>query len=181
MRFIRTEIPDVTVVELEAHRDERGFFARSFCEEEFAAAGIPMRIIQSNLSHNPVAHTLRGIHFQRPPYEEPKLVQCIRGRLWDLAIDLRRDSPTFGHWIGIELSPDMERLLYIPPGCGHGFITLEDQTDVLYLMGAPFAAGAGCGIRWNDPSFDIAWPSEPVVISERDASYPLFGTTGRNL
>jgi dTDP-4-dehydrorhamnose 3,5-epimerase len=164
------------IVELEAHRDERGFFARSFCAQEFADAGIQLQIVQANLSHNPEARTLRGIHSQYPPHEEPKLVQCVRGRLWDVAVDLRPNSPTYGRSVGVELSPDLERLFYIPPGCGHGFITLEDQTDVLYLMGAPFVPETGFGIRWNDPSFDIPWPTKPLLISERDASYPTFGS-----
>ncbi|MCB5173558.1 dTDP-4-dehydrorhamnose 3,5-epimerase [Microvirga lenta] len=178
MRFTVTEIPGVVVVELDPHRDERGFFARSFCEEEFAKAGISMRVVQTSISHNPVARTLRGIHFQHPPYEEPKLVQCVRGRLWDVAVDLRANSPTYGRSLGIELAPERECLLYIPPGCGHGFITLEDRTDVLYFMGAAFVPGAGGGILWNDPAFSISWPVEPVVISERDASYPTFNVDG---
>lgn len=178
MRFVVTEIPGVMIVELDPHRDERGFFSRTFCEEEFVKAGISMRIVQANISHNPVARTLRGIHFQHSPHEEPKLVHCIRGRLWDVAVDLRPDSPTFGRSVGLELAPEMERLLYIPPGCGHGFITLEDQTDVLYLLGTAFVPGAGRGILWNDPAFSIPWPADPIVISERDASYPTFVSGG---
>lgn len=174
MRFVPTEIAGAMILELEAHRDDRGFFARSFCEKEFSNAGIPMRVFQANLSRNPKSRTLRGIHFQVSPHDEPKLVQCVRGRMWDVAVDLRQTSPTYGRWVGVDLSPQSERLFYIPPGCGHGFITLEDETDVLYMMGAPFVPGAGRGIRWDDPAFKIAWPVPPAIISERDASYPTF-------
>lgn len=174
MRFVTTEIPGAMIVELDPHQDERGFFARIFCEEEFARAGIAMRAFQANLSHNAKAYTLRGMHFIASPHEEPKLVQCVRGRLWDVAVDLRPNSRAFGRAVGVDLSPETRRLFYIPPGCAHGFMTLMDQTDVLYLMGAAFVPGAGRGVRWNDPAFRIVWPADPRVISELDASYPDF-------
>ena len=173
MRFVATEIPGAFIVELEPHRDERGFFARSFCEEEFAAAGISMHAVQANLSYNARARTLRGLHFQACG-EEPKLVQCVRGRVWDVALDLRPFSPAFGRSVGVELSPETGRLFFIPPGCAHGFLTLTDATDLLYLMGGAFIPGAGRGVRWNDPAFRVAWPAEPEVLSERDANYPDF-------
>ena len=172
MRFTPTALDGVTIVELDAIEDDRGFFARTFCEEEFAKAGIAMRIRQTNLSHNPRAFTLRGLHYQVAPYEEAKVVQCVRGRIWDVAVDLRPQSRTFCGWAGVELSPEARRLFYIPPGCAHGFITLEDDSDVAYLMGEAYAPGAGRGLRWNDPAFGIDWPAQPIEMSERDAGYP---------
>ena len=174
MRFVETGLEGARFVELEVHRDERGAFARTWCAEEFAAAGIDLGLVQCNISHNPAAGTLRGLHFQRPPHGEPKLVQCVRGRIFDVAVDLRRSSPSFGKWAGAELSADSDRLFYIPAGCAHGFLTLEPDSDVLYYMGAPFVSGAGAGVRWDDPAFAIAWPGVPQLISDRDAHYPDF-------
>jgi len=173
MRFIETEIPGAFIVALDPISDERGFFARTFCEETFAAAGIPMRAPQANLSHNPRARTLRGLHFQLP-FEESKLVQCVRGEVWDVALDLRPSSPAYGRSVGVTLSPAARQSFFIPPGCAHGFITLMDDTDLLYLMGAPFVPGGARGIRWNDPAFQIPWPAEPALLSGRDASFPDF-------
>jgi dTDP-4-dehydrorhamnose 3,5-epimerase len=173
MRFQETEIPGAFIVPLEPHCDERGFFARTFCEEAFATAGIPMHALQANLSYNVKARTLRGLHL-RTEYEEPKLVQCVRGQVWDVALDLRPFSPAYGRSVGMMLSPEARQLFFIPPGCAHGFLTLTDATDLLYLMGAPFVPGAGRGVRWNDPAFRIAWPVEPAVMSERDANFPDF-------
>jgi dTDP-4-dehydrorhamnose 3,5-epimerase len=173
MRFLETEIPGAFIVVLDAQCDERGFFARTFCEEAFAAAGIRMHALQANLSHNARARTLRGLHFQTP-YEEPKLVQCVRGQVWDVALDLRPSSPAYGRSVGVNLSPEARQLFFIPPGCAHGFLTLMDDTDLLYLMGAPFVQGRARGVRWNDPAFRIVWPAEPAILSERDASCPDF-------
>jgi dTDP-4-dehydrorhamnose 3,5-epimerase len=173
MRFIATDIPGAFIVALDTQCDERGFFARIFCEEAFAAAGIPMKALQANLSYNARARTLRGLHFQTP-YEEPKLVQCVRGQVWDVALDLRPSSPAYGRSVGVTLSPETRQLFFVPPGCAHGFLTLADETDVLYLMGMPFMPDGQRGVRWNDPAFNVSWPAEPTVISPRDASYPDF-------
>lgn len=159
-------------MEHDRHADTRGGFARTFCDAEFAAAGIAMRPVQANLSSNPRRGTLRGLHYQADPNGEPKLVQCVRGRIFDVAVDLRRESSTYRQWAGVELAPELGRSLYIPLGCAHGFVTLVNDTEIMYLMGAPYVAGSGRGVRWNDPAFAIAWPIAPIELSERDATYP---------
>lgn len=174
MRFSETKLPGVFVIDIEPANDERGFFARVFCEREFAAAGIRLSLPQINLSRNTAALTLRGMHFQRPPYAEAKLVRVSRGRIYDVAIDLRPDSPTFRQWVGVELSAKNDRAIFLPEGIAHGFLTLEPDTDVLYLMGREFVPGHDEGVRWNDPAFGMKWPAVPAVISQRDATYPDF-------
>lgn len=174
MRFAGTALPGVVTASLEAVEDERGFFARSFCDDEFSRAGIAMAPRQMNLSHNDRAFTLRGMHYQKEPHGEIKVVQCVRGRIFDVAVDLRRSSPTYRRWFGIELAPDLRRLVVIPKGCAHGYLTLEDDTDVLYLVSTPYVPAAGRGVRWNDQAFNIAWPAAPRVIVPRDDSYPDF-------
>ena len=174
MRFEPTAIAGAFIVAMEPQADDRGSFARSFCEGEFAAAGIDFRVVQLNLSRNPRARTLRGMHGQRPPHEEAKLIQCVRGRIFDVAVDLRRGSSTYLAHAGVDLDAGGERLFYVPPGCLHGFLTLNDDSDVLYHMGSAFVPGAGFGLRWNDPALGIAWPTVPTVLSERDAAYPDF-------
>jgi len=172
MRFCKTAIDGVVTVELDAAEDERGFFARTYCDEEFARAGVAMQPRQMNVSHNFQALTLRGLHFQEAPHGESKLVQCIRGRVFDVVVDLRPASPSYRKWEGLELAPETRRLLFVPEGCAHGFLTLEDSSDLLYVMGHPFVAHAARGIRWNDPAFGIVWPYAPKIISSRDAGYP---------
>lgn len=174
MRFVSTAIEGAFRVELTPAVDARGSFARSYCTTEFAAAGIDFRIAQLNLSRNPRAGTLRGLHGQLPPHEEAKLVQCVRGRVFDVAVDLRPGSPTRLAHVAVELDADGDTLFYIPPGCVHGFLTLTDHADLLYHMGNAFVPGAGFGVRWDDPAFAVAWPAAPAVISDRDASYPDF-------
>jgi dTDP-4-dehydrorhamnose 3,5-epimerase len=174
MRFLDTAVEGAKVVELECHSDARGHFARIFCEEEFAKAGIAVRMVQANISHNLERGTLRGLHYQAAPYGEPKIVQCVRGRIFDVAVDLRPTSPSFRRWTGVELSPEANRIFYIPSGSAHGFLTLEPDSDIVYLMGATFVSGSGRGVRWNDPAFGIAWPDKPAVISERDSNYAGF-------
>jgi dTDP-4-dehydrorhamnose 3,5-epimerase len=161
-------------IDLEQHRDDRGFFARTFCEREFLAHGLPGQFPQCNLSHNARAGTLRGMHYNEPPHEEAKLVRCVRGAIYDVVIDLRPDSPTHLQWVGVELSADNGRALFVPKGFAHGFLTLSEATDVFYHMDSFFQANAASGFRYDDPLFDIPWPSEPAVISERDATYPNF-------
>ena len=174
MRFQPTEIDGAFFIELDTHVDERGLFARTFCEDVFAKAGAPIRAVQANISRNPKMGTLRGMHFQAPPHEEIKLIQCVRGRVFDVALDLRRDGLSFGRTVATELSADGNRLFLIPKGCAHGFLTLEDNSDLLYYMGDAFVPGAGQGLRWNDPAFKIPWPAAPRLISERDATYPDY-------
>jgi dTDP-4-dehydrorhamnose 3,5-epimerase len=172
MRFEPVGIAGAVLVDLTMHRDERGAFGRLYSGDLFRDAGIDLEIAQVNLSRNPSRLTLRGLHTQLPPHEEPKLVQCISGRIFDVAVDLRPGSPTRGAVATAELSADADRLFYIPPGCAHGFLTLEPATTVLYYMGKAFVPGVGIGVRYDDPRFAIPWPALPELISDRDASYP---------
>lgn len=178
MRFTPTDLDGAVIVELDGHADARGYFARSFCEEEFGRAGIAMRVVQTNISRNPRKGTLRGMHYQSDPFGEAKIVQCVRGAIFDVAVDLRPRSPTYRRWAAVELSAEGNRLFYIPPGCAHGFLTLDENSDIVYLMGSAFVPGAGRGVRWNDKAFSIAWPSQPAEISDRDATYPDYGEVG---
>jgi dTDP-4-dehydrorhamnose 3,5-epimerase len=172
--FQETELAGAFVVDLEEHHDERGFFARTFCEVEFAEHGLPTHFPQSNLSRNRRAGTLRGMHYNAAPFGEAKLVRVVSGAVYDIIVDLRRDSSTRLHSFGIELSATTGRALFVPAGFAHGFITLADDTDVHYLMGARYNAEAGRGFRWNDPKLQLSWPREVSVIGERDAAYPDF-------
>lgn len=174
MRFTATSVSDVVLVELEPLTDERGFFARTWCREEFASHGLNPDIAQCSVSFNARKGTLRGLHYQVAPHQEAKLVRCTSGAVFDVAVDLRPGSPTYLKWVGIELTARNRRALYIPEGCAHGFITLADDTEVLYQITPAFVAGFGTGVRWNDPAFGIIWPAEPEVISERDRTYPDY-------
>lgn len=178
MRFEATTIPGVVVVDLERNTDERGFFARTHCPEEFALAGYPFVPQQTSLSHNHTALTLRGLHYQSPPNGETKLVRAVRGRIYDVALDLRPQSPTYMQWTAVELSATNGRALLIPVGVAHGFLTLEPNSDVLYQIDRIYTAGFGSGVRWNDPAFAIEWPAEPNLISSRDAGIPDFAAEG---
>jgi len=172
--FRDTDIEGVRLVELEPQGDERGSFARSFCADEFTAAGIELTVVQTNVSRNSVRGTLRGLHFQAEPTPEPKLVRCTAGSVFDVAVDLRPDSPSFCRWTAIELTAEAYNGLFIPAGCAHGFLTLSDDAEVTYLMGAAYAPELARGVRWNDPAFAIAWPFEPEIMSDKDAAYPDF-------
>ena len=174
MKIEPTALPGVLLVSVEPHADERGLFARTYDAETFAAAGLPTSWPQCNLSWNRSRGTLRGMHFQHMPFGEPKLVRCTRGSIFDVAIDLRRESAAFRRWVGIELSSERRDALFIPAGCAHGFLTLEDDTEVFYMMGEVYAANAAAGVRWNDPAFGVVWPFAPLVMSERDAGWPDF-------
>ena len=174
MRLGATPLPGCMTVDIEPHRDSRGFFARIWCAEEFAAAGLPDVLAQCSLSRNTRRGTVRGLHLQRPPGQEGKLVRCVRGAIHDVALDLRHDSPTFLQHFAIELSDENYRALYIPPGCAHGFQTLVDETEVLYQITAPYAPALSSGVRWNDPTFGIRWPLSEVIILDRDRDYPDF-------
>ncbi len=172
MRFAETEIAGVVVVEIEPRGDARGAFARLHCPDEFAAAGHPFAPVQTSLSRNPRAGTLRGMHYQPAPHAEVKLVRAVRGAVFDVALDLRPDSPTYRRWTATELSAGNARALLIPEGVAHGFLTLEADTDVLYQISPAFRPGHEAGVRWDDPAFHIDWPAAPEVISGRDAGYP---------
>jgi len=172
MDFQRTAVDGVFRVAAQPHRDERGAFARLHCPDEFAAAGLPFSPVQTSLSGNPHSGTLRGLHYQAAPHAETKLVRCVRGRVFDVAVDLRPASPTYRKWVGLELSADNLLALFIPEGVAHGFLTLEADTDVLYQISPAYTPGHEAGVRWDDPAFGVAWPEPPQLISPRDASYP---------
>ena len=171
MRFSPTLISGVVVVEPEPHSDDRGHFVRLHCPDDFAAAGHPFVPAQTSLSHNRAAGTLRGMHYQAAPHAETKLVRAVRGRIFDVAVDLRPDSPTCRKWVGVELSAENGRAVLIGEGIAHGFVTLEDDSDVLYQISPKFEPGHDRGLRWDDPAFGIDWPVTPKVISARDAGY----------
>lgn len=174
MIFAETQLSGVVVVELEKLDDDRGFFARSFCADEFAAHGLMTECAQANVSVNHRRGTLRGMHYQAEPGPEGKLVRCTIGAIHDVAVDLRPDSPTFRRWTACELSAENRRALHIPPGCAHGFLSLTDASEVLYLMSSRFEPALARGVRWDDPAFAIDWPAEPIVMSEKDANIPDF-------
>ena len=174
MIFRPTDLPGVMVVDLEVRGDERGSFARTYCADEFTQAGIAFTTVQCNLSRNIRRGTLRGLHYQAAPAGEPKLVRCTRGAVFDVAVDLRPQSPSYCRWAATELSADSGRALFIPEGCAHGFLTLADASEVFYQMGAAYAPALARGVRWNDPAFAIAWPFAPEVIAPRDAAWADF-------
>ncbi len=174
MIFHRLPLNDAILVEIERKDDERGFFARTFCEREFSANGLPIHFPQSNVSFNLLEGTVRGMHFQRTPREEPKLVRCTKGAIYDVIIDLRPHSPTFRKSHSVDLTEENHKTLYIPPGFAHGFQALKERTEVLYMMGEYYFAEAAAGVRWNDPAFEVSWPLPITMISERDLAYPDF-------
>jgi dTDP-4-dehydrorhamnose 3,5-epimerase len=175
--FAETPVAGALVVEPQPIEDERGFFARTFSTEEFAARGLDARVDQCSASFSVRAGTLRGMHYQAAPHGETKLVRCTRGAIFDVAVDLRRESPTYLRWAGVELSADNRRALYVPEGCAHGFQTLVDGAEVLYQISMPYVPAAARGVRWDDPAFGIDWPDAPIggrTMSARDAAYPDF-------
>ncbi len=172
MKLVRLGLAGAFLVEIEPHADERGFFARTFCAREFAAAGLDSRLVQTSLSWNPTPGTLRGLHFQAAPHAEAKLVRCVRGRIYDVIADLRPDSPTFAQHLAIELAADERNAIYVPPGLAHGFLTLEPDCEVHYQMSEFHAPEAARGVRWNDPALGIVWPRAIAVISARDRGWP---------
>ncbi|HTV88142.1 MAG TPA: dTDP-4-dehydrorhamnose 3,5-epimerase [Stellaceae bacterium] len=177
MRFTSTPLPGAYLIDLEPHGDERGFFARAFCRNEFAEHGLETGFVQINDSLSARRGTLRGMHYQLEPAAEVKLVRCVAGVLWDAIIDLRPQSPSFGRWFGAELSAENRRMMYVPRGFAHGFITLSDDVEAFYLVSAFYAPDRERGIRWNDPRFGIAWPIAPVVLSDKDRERPDFAAT----
>jgi dTDP-4-dehydrorhamnose 3,5-epimerase len=168
-----TEIEGAFLVELERREDERGWFARAWSEEELAAAGLVAELAQVNVAHNERAGTLRGLHFQRPPHEDVKLVRCTHGAIYDVIADLRPESASFRRWLGVELDDRNRTGLYVPAGCAHGYQTLADATEVLYLHSAPYRPESEGGVRWDDPSLAIEWPrAEQRIVSAKDRSWP---------
>lgn len=175
MFFSETKLPGAFVIAPQRLEDERGFFSRSFCRHEFAVRGLNPDVAQCNVSFNRDAGTLRGMHYQVAPHAEDKLVRCTRGKLYDVIVDLRLESPTFTQWIALELTGDNGRMLYVPKGCAHGFQTLEDDTEVFYQMSEFYHAESARGVRWNDPAFGIQWPAGvELIISERDRNWPDY-------
>ncbi len=172
--LLPTEVQGALLVAPVAINDERGLFARTYDAAIFARAGFPTDWPQCNTSWNARKGTLRGMHYQTAPRPDAKIVRCTRGRIFDVAVDLRPDSPTYRRWTGVELSQENRRALAIPGGCAHGFMTLEDDCEVFYMMGDTYVPDLARGIRWNDPAFGIVWPAEPVVIAEKDKSWPDF-------
>ncbi len=174
MQYEPLPITGALVVKIEAHRDERGFFARTFCSREFAAHGLPGSVVQVSISYNELRGTLRGMHFQWPRSREDKLVRCIRGSMVDVLLDLRPDSSTYLTHCAVQLDDQKRNAVFIPHGIAHGFQTLADDTEVLYQMTDFFAPDLASGVRWDDFAFGIRWPLRPTKISERDANYPDF-------
>lgn len=175
MIFRETKLRGAYVIEPERRADDRGFFARTWCRQEFQAHGIEDAFVQRHLSVNPVRGTLRGLHYQEAPYEEGKLMQCTRGAIFDVLVDLRHDSPTFGKWMEADLTAENYRMLYAPKGVAHGFQTLRDDTEVSYLVSQYYVPQASRGIRYDDPWIGIRWPLPVSRISERDRSWPMLG------
>lgn len=174
MRFIETKLKGAYIIELETKEDERGFFARSFCHEEFEKNGLNPNIVQCNISYNKEKGTLRGMHYQVAPYEEAKLVSCTSGAIYDAIIDLRQDSSTYCQWFTVELSAKNHKMLYIPEGFAHGFQALEDNTTVFYQMSEFYHTECARSVRWDDPVFEIEWPLSVKIISEKDLNCKDF-------
>ena len=174
MQFTETAIKGAFLVDINKIKDERGFFGRTFCKKEFEDLGLQGNMLQTNMSSNPVKGTLRGLHMQLIPFSESKLVRCTRGTIFDVMVDLRPDSDSYLNWLGFELTATSGRMVYIPEGCAHGYLTLEPDTDVMYQVSQNYTPQAERGFLWNDPAFHIQWPLEPTLISVKDQSHPVF-------
>ncbi len=174
MKFNSTPLKDAFTIDVEKRGDDRGFFARMFCENEFADHGLETRFVQVNNSLSAKRGTLRGLHYQLAPAAEVKVVRCIRGAAWDAIVDIRPDSPTFSRWFGAELSAENRRMMYAPRGFAHAILTLSDDTELVYMVSAFYAPKEERGVRWNDPRFGIDWPLQPTEISEKDNTWPDF-------
>lgn len=172
MKFHKTPLEDAYTIELDKRGDDRGFFARFFCEQEFAAAGLETRYPQINNSMSAKAGTLRGLHYQLPPAAEVKVMRCVRGSMFDAIVDLRAGSPTFGKWFGATLSAENRLMMYVPRGFAHAFLSLTDDVEVIYMASAPYSPECERGLRWNDPVVNIEWPIEPVEVSGKDNAWP---------
>jgi dTDP-4-dehydrorhamnose 3,5-epimerase len=171
--FTETRLAGAYTIDIEAHEDERGFFARIWDGDELDARGLDSRVSQASIAYNHLAGTLRGLHFQAPPHAETKLVRCTRGAIWDVIVDIRPESATFLEWIGVDLAAENRRTLYVPGGFAHGYQTLTDETEVSYQMSTPYVPDAARGLRWDDPRLEIDWPrADGRLISERDLAWP---------
>jgi dTDP-4-dehydrorhamnose 3,5-epimerase len=179
MIFRETELKGAFVIDPQRIEDERGFFARSWCRKEFEARGLNPNLVQCNISFNSAKGTLRGMHYQVAPFEEAKLIRCTRGSLYDIIVDIRPESETFGQYFSVVLTSENRTMLFVPEGFAHGFLTMEDHTEVFYQMSQFYAPEHARGFRWNDPVFGIRWPGDVKVISERDRSYPDFSLPER--
>jgi len=174
MKFVKTKLEGVYVIEPELVEDERGFFARTFCKREFAEQEIDFTIVQTNRSFTKQKGSIRGMHFQREPKAEDKVVQCLQGKIYDVTVDLRKNSKTYGEWVAEELSEENHKMLLIPKGCAHGFQTLEDNCETLYYMSEFYSPEHAAGVLWNDKSFNIQWPMGNPILSKKDSSWPLL-------
>lgn len=174
MIYHYTPIEDVFLIELERREDSRGWFTRTFCAEEFSDMGLETNFVQTSTVFNEMCGTLRGLHYQTPPYAETKLVRCVHGALFDVVVDIRPESATFGQWVAAELSGDNGCMFYLPKGCAHGFQTLMPRTEINFQMSTPYHAEHSAGIRWNDPSLNIDWPLADPIISEKDSELPIL-------
>lgn len=176
MRIVPTALEGVYLIEIEPIRDERGFFARAWCSDIFAQHGLRTNYVQANLSGNKLVGTVRGLHFQAAPHAETKLVRCVVGAIFDVAVDVRSDSPTFGHWVGVELTADNRTSLYVPEGFAHGYQVLAEGSEVYYMVSRPYVAGAEYGLRYDDPALGISWPLETTAVSDKDRTWPLLSS-----
>ena len=174
MIFTPTPLEGAYLVDLERHEDERGYLARTWCRKEFEARGLNTGLVQCSQSYSRRRGTLRGLHWQVAPHAEAKLVRCVRGALWDVIVDLRSESTSYGRHFGARLDAGSGRALYVPEGLAHGYVTLEDHTEVFYQMSEYYHPESARGIRWNDPSFSIEWPVRDPILHPRDAAYPDF-------
>ena len=174
MIFTEVNLKGVYLIEIEKIEDERGFFARSWDQKKFEEYGLNSKLVQCNISFNKKKGTIRGMHYQELPYQEPKLVRCTKGRIFDVAIDLRKDSKTYKKWFSVELTEDNYKMFYIPEGFAHGFQTLEDNCEVFYQVSQHYIPAAEKGIRWDDPAFNIKWPLKPMNLSKKDLAWDLY-------
>jgi dTDP-4-dehydrorhamnose 3,5-epimerase len=172
VRFQALDVAGAHEILAERREDDRGYFARTFCADELREHGLEPRVAQANTSFNRRRATLRGLHLQRPPHGEVKIVTCTRGRVFDVVADLRPESSTFLGWAGVELSAETSNQVYVPEGCAHGYLTLEEGCEVRYLVSAPYEPTAEAGVRWDDPALPISWPFDPAVVSGRDLAFP---------
>lgn len=176
MIFTETKLKGAYIIDIKKVEDDRGFFGRWFCKQTWEAHGLKATVVQANLSYNKLKGTLRGLHMQVAPHEETKLVRCTRGSVYDVIVDMRQNSETYRQWIGVELTADNYRMLYVPEGFAHSYITLEDHSEVTYSVTQVYTPGAERGFRWDDPAFGIQWPIEPVIISPKDQAFPWLQT-----
>ena len=175
MNIQKTTVDGAYLLDFQAFGDARGFFTRAFCAKEFAKAGLPVNMVQANLSGSAARGTLRGLHYQVPPHEEAKLLRCIRGAVFDVVVDIRPESPTYGAWFGAELTAANRRMMFVPSGCAHGYLTLRDNSEVFYLVSEFYESKSEKGVRWDDSAFNITWPlTDDLVISDKDQNWPDF-------